>query len=142
MERRSPRRAGKRAAVTTPSTSAAPPAPTAPPLTKGGKARGKRVASRTLEDQLDAAAAAGNDELTSARRAARPAAVGTTHKTRSRAHMEALDNAIAELFYAENLPDELAESPQLHKLLSLARSAPAAYEPPKRRRLEQLCSAR
>ena len=25
--------------------------------------------------------------------------------------MEALDNAIAELFYAENLPDELAESP-------------------------------
>ena len=135
MERRSPRRAGKRAAVTTPSTSAAPPAP---PLTKGGKARGKRVASRTLEDQLDTAAAAGNDELTSAR----PAAVGTTHKTRSRAHMEALDNAIAELFYAENLPDELAESPQLHKLLSLARSAPAAYEPPKRRRLEQLCSAR
>ena len=63
--------------------------------------------AHALKDQLDAAAAAGNDELTSAR----PAAVGTTHKTRSRAHMEALDNAIAELFYAENLPDELAESP-------------------------------
>ena len=43
------------------------------------------------------------------------AMVGTTHKTRSRAHM---DNAIAELFYAENLPDELAESPHLHKLHS------------------------
>ena len=37
MERLSPRRAGKRAAVTTPSTSAAPPAPTAPPLTYQGR---------------------------------------------------------------------------------------------------------
>ena len=54
--------------------------------------------------------------------------------------METLDDAIAELIYGEDLLNKLVESPHFLKLLNLMRSAPAAYEPPKRRRLEELCS--
>ena len=43
--------------------------------------------------------------------------------TRSQAHVETLDDAIAELFYAENLPEELADSARWHKLLNLMGSA-------------------
>ena len=45
-----------------------------------------------------------------------------------------LDEVIAELCYGENLPQELADSARFHKLLNLMRTAPAGYEPPKRRR--------
>ena len=55
-----------------------------------------------------------------------------TCRTRSQVIVETLDDAIAELIYGEDLPDKLHTS--------LMRSAPAAYEPPKRRRLEELCS--
>ena len=63
----------------------------------------------------------------------------TTRPTRSQANVETLDDAIAELIYAENLPDEFAESPHFHKLMRLMRSAPATYEPPTHHRLAELC---
>ena len=53
--------------------------------------------------------------------------------------METLDDTIAELIYAENLPDEFAESPHFHKLMRLMRSAPAIYEPPTRRAVTTSC---
>ena len=54
---------------------------------------------------IDAAAAAGAEQdATSA-----PAQLGT-RRTRLQANADTLDDPIAELFYGENLPDELADS--------------------------------
>jgi hypothetical protein len=80
---------------------------------------------RCCHDQLDAVAAAAKDELAPA-----PSAGMAARMTRSQAHVETLDDAIAELFYAENLPEELADSARWHKLLNLMGSAPIGYEPP------------
>ena len=84
-------------------------------------------------EQIDAATAAGGEEEASPT----PAAGSTHRRTRMQATVEALDDAIAELFYGENLPDELADSARFHKLLKLMRSAPAGYEAPTRNRLDE-----
>ena len=127
MESLSPTRRGEQhTAAATPKTTSAAPRPPPAPLAKGDKARGKR---RILDD---AAAAAGKNELSP-----RPAVGMATRRTRSQVIVETLDDAIAELIYGEDLPDKLVEPPHF---LNLMRSAPAAYESPKRRRLEELCS--
>ena len=117
----------------TPSTSTARQS-TCPPLAKGEKARGKRAAAShaLIVEQIDAATAAGGEEASPT-----PAAGSTRRQTRTQAKVEALDDAIAELFYGENLPGELADSARFHKLLKLMRSAPAGYEAPTRNRLDK-----
>ena len=116
----SPTRVRVRPSAGTPSTSTARQS-TCPPLAKGEKARGKRAAaSRALDvEQIDAATAAGGEEEASPT----PVAGSTRPQTRTQAKVVALDDAIAELFYGENRPDELADSARFHKLLKLMRSA-------------------
>ena len=95
------------------------------------------MASSVLEQgkQIDAAPSKEDEQLSPV-----PVAGMARRRTRSQAVVVSLDDAIAELIYAENLPNELVDSPHWHKLLNLMRSAPAEYEPPERRRLEELLS--
>ena len=48
---------------------------------------------------------------------------------------EQLDQAIADLFYGDNLKHRVADSPRFKRVIELAKCAPAAYKPPDRRRL-------
>ena len=48
---------------------------------------------------------------------------------------EELDDAIAELFYGDNIKLAIVDSERFKRVLNLAKSAPADYAPPDRKRL-------
>ena len=56
------------------------------------------------------------------------------------AESKEIDDAIAELFYGDDLNHALANSPRWKKVIGLLKRAPPAYKPPDRNRLGPTCS--